>query len=62
MVKLNDKQVYTVEEVAAILGVSRNTAYEGIKTNAIPHLKLGRRIVIPAQALNSLLAGPDNPS
>ena len=57
---LNDKQVYTVEEVAAILGVSRNTAYEGIKTNAIPHLKLGRRIVIPAQALNRLLAGPDN--
>lgn len=57
MVLMNDKQVYTVEEVAEILGVSRNTAYEGIKTNAIPHLKLGRRIVIPVQALNSLLSG-----
>ncbi|MBP9114850.1 MAG: helix-turn-helix domain-containing protein [Acidimicrobiia bacterium] len=54
---LNDKQVYTVDEVAVILGVSRNTAYEGIKTNSIPHLKLGRRIVVPAIALNALLSG-----
>ena len=62
MVMMTDKQVYTVEEVAVILGVSRNTAYEGIHNNSIPHLKLGRRIIVPAQALNKLLSGPDNPS
>lgn len=50
-----NKQVYTVTEVAKILGVSRGTAYECVKTNAIPHIKLGRRIVIPGVALEQFL-------
>ena len=49
------KQVYTVSEVAALLGVSRGTAYECVKTGELPHLKLGRRIVVPIAAFEKFL-------
>lgn len=49
------KQVYTVGEVAAILGISRGTAYEHVKTGELPHIKLGRRIVVPIAAFEKFL-------
>ena len=35
--------------------ISRGVAYEGVRTGRIPHVKLGRRIAIPADALDRLL-------
>ena len=46
----------TVEEAAQCLGLSRNTAYQGVRTGAIPAIRVGRRILIPTHALESLLA------
>lgn len=46
----------TVTEAAAILGISRSTAYELAKVGELPALRLGRRIVIPTHALVALLA------
>ena len=43
-------------EAAAILGISRSTAYELVKAGELPALRLGRRIVIPTHALVALLA------
>lgn len=47
---------WTVEEAAALLGISRPTAYEAVKTGSIPHIKIGRRILIPVAALEKMLA------
>ena len=52
----NTKQVYTVSEVAKILGVSRGTAYECVRSGELPHIKLGRRIVVPIAAFEKFLA------
>jgi excisionase family DNA binding protein len=50
-----DPLVITVVEAAALLGISRNTAYSLIANDQLPHLRLGRRIVIPRHALERLL-------
>jgi len=40
-----------VPEVAAILGVSRAQAYNLVNSNGFPRLMVGRRFVIPKEAL-----------
>ena len=40
-----------VPEVAAILGVSRAHAYQLVNSNGFPKLTIGRRFVIPKEAL-----------
>jgi excisionase family DNA binding protein len=51
-----DSKTYSVEEVAAQLGVSRGLAYELARRGEIPVLKLGRRMVIPRAAFDEWLA------
>ena len=48
-------RVTSVEAAAEMLGVSRNTAYEGIKLGQIPAIRVGRRLVVPLDALERLL-------
>ena len=36
----------TVDEAAAVLNVSRNSAYEGVKTGDIPSMRVGKRILV----------------
>ena len=36
----------TVDEAAEAAGVSRNSAYEGVKRGDIPSIKIGKRIVV----------------
>jgi excisionase family DNA binding protein len=43
----------TVPEAARLLRISRNLAYELIRQKALPHVRLGRRILIPRQGLES---------
>jgi excisionase family DNA binding protein len=45
----------TVEEAAQRLGVSRALAYEAVRRGEIPHIKIGRRILVPTAALEKLL-------
>lgn len=52
---------YTVDQVAKKLGIGRVKAYEGIKDGEIPHLRIGRRIVIPIAAFNEYLATASQP-
>jgi excisionase family DNA binding protein len=47
----------TVDEVAGLLGVSRSTAYECVRTGEIPSVTFGRRILVPKRWLESLLNG-----
>lgn len=54
---LPDKPMFSVEEVAAILGVGRATAYHCANTGEIPALRLGRRLFIPRATLARMLGG-----
>ena len=36
----------TVDEAAEVAGVSRNTAYEGVKKGDIPSIRIGKRILV----------------
>ena len=50
------RRTYTVPEVAEILGIGRNTAYESCRAGEIPTLKIGGRILVPRAAIDELLA------
>lgn len=55
--KTNGKRkTITVTEAAVWLGISRQTAYQEVRTGAIPSIRLGRRILVPVHALEVLLA------
>ena len=47
-----EKQVYTVAEVAEIMGVSLNVAYRACHNNEIYSIRLGKRLVIPKVAFD----------
>lgn len=47
--------VLNLPEVAEILGVSRSSIYRWAKAGIIPTVRLGRRLLVPAKALERLL-------
>ena len=53
-----ERLTYCVEEAATVLGISRAFAYEAVQREDIPHLRIGRRILIPRSALQRLVDSP----
>jgi len=51
--------VLTVEEAASVLRISRGAAYEAVRTNELPHVRIGRTIRVPRAGLLSLLGEVD---
>jgi len=51
----SDRLLLSVCEVAKLLGIGRNLAYELVRENKLPHIRLGRRIFIPREALQKWL-------
>lgn len=54
--------VMTIAETANLLRLSRNGTYELARTGQIPTLRLGRRLVVPKEALRRLLEMPPQAS
>lgn len=52
-----ERETLTVEEAAKLLGIGRNSAYEGVRRGDIPALRIGGRYVVPRAALDRMLAG-----
>jgi excisionase family DNA binding protein len=52
-----NRQTYTVDEVAGVLGVSRGVAYEQVREGVIPSMRLGKRWIIPKTRFDAWLAG-----
>ena len=50
-----DSLVFTVEEVAQLLRVSRAFAYELLTRGELPCIRLGRRILVPRRALERFI-------
>ncbi len=57
--KTSDPATLTVEEAAQRLGISRTLAYELARRDELPVrvIRLGRRVVVPRLALETVLAG-----
>jgi excisionase family DNA binding protein len=53
---MEDKLVYSVEEAAELLGISRSLAYEAVHRGEIPSMRIGRRILVPKAALERYLS------
>jgi excisionase family DNA binding protein len=50
-----ERLAYRVNEAVKLLGLSRGTVYKIILDEELPAIRLGRRILIPAVALQALL-------
>jgi excisionase family DNA binding protein len=49
--QLQEKIMLTVPEAAQILRIDKVTVYELAKSNGFPALRIGRRVLIPRDAL-----------
>jgi len=47
--------VLRVEDVGRILGINRAAAYELVKSEGFPSIRIGRRILVPLDSLNEWL-------
>lgn len=45
----------TVDHAAQLLGISRGLAYEPVRRGELPAIRLGRRLVVPANAIDEML-------
>lgn len=52
---MGEPLTYTVEQAAALLGVSRSAYYEAIKRGELPARRVGRRLVVPRAQLEAWL-------
>ena len=55
--KTVEPMVLTVEEARKLLGLSRGLMYDAIRSEQIPSIRIGRRILIPAARLRRLIDG-----
>jgi excisionase family DNA binding protein len=53
------RRTATIVEVAKVLGIGRNQAYEAARRGEIPTIKIGKRILVPVVALERMLQGSD---
>jgi excisionase family DNA binding protein len=57
---VENRLVYTVEEAASLLGISRSFAYEAVQNGQIPSMRIGKRILVPKAALERLLSADEH--
>jgi excisionase family DNA binding protein len=51
-----ERLAYSVDEAAAITGLSRDLLYDEMRTGRLAYLKIGRRRIITRQHLETFLA------
>ncbi|ALE85677.1 helix-turn-helix domain-containing protein [Pseudonocardia sp. HH130629-09] len=44
---------YTVDQVAALLGIARGVAYESVRNGEIPATRVGRRWLVPRRRFHA---------
>lgn len=52
---IEEKIVYTVDEMRRILGIGRNQAYELVNSGKFPVKHIGKKIVVPAEPFKKWL-------
>ncbi|MCC5948515.1 MAG: helix-turn-helix domain-containing protein [Nitriliruptoraceae bacterium] len=51
------RDTLTVRETATRLGIGMNTAYVAIRNGEIPAIRIGRRVLVPRDQLERMIAG-----
>jgi excisionase family DNA binding protein len=54
-----ERLAYSVDEAAAITGLSRDLLYDQMRTGKLAYLKIGRRRIITRQNLEAFLSKND---
>ena len=49
------RRTFTVREAAQVLGIGRDATYAAVQTGTIPSIRVGRRVVIPREAIGRIL-------
>jgi len=49
------KLAYSIKETAELLGCGLNKTYDMVHSNALPHFKFGKKIMIPAKSISDLV-------
>jgi excisionase family DNA binding protein len=52
---MSERLALSVEEAGALLGISRDLAYDLVARRELPSVRLGRRLVVPRRALEEAL-------
>jgi excisionase family DNA binding protein len=55
--KRPEGRVKTLDEVAALLRLSRGSVYQAVRRKEIPTIRIGRRLLVPSDALEKMLSG-----
>jgi len=59
----NPDLVYrSVDELATVLGISRQSTYLGLRAGAIPSIRLGKRFILPKAAIQEWMSNPPMPN
>lgn len=58
-----EKRTYNLEEVAKLLGIGRSTVYTQARAGLLPFpcIRVGKRYLVPAQAIDRFLGGGQDP-
>lgn len=51
----SERPTLTVDEAAAILGISRSSAFNAAAAGELPTIRIGHRLLVPTAALRRLL-------
>lgn len=54
-IPIEQRMALTVEEAAALLGLSRSKAYDAVRQGQIPSVRFGGSVRVPRRALEELL-------
>lgn len=60
--RLHTRATYTVDEVAAVLGISRGSAYAAVNRGEIPSVRINRRLLVPRERLHQFLNSVAEPA
>ena len=60
MIDSSQRLTYSIKETAQVLGLSRNSVYQGCQRGEIPSIRVGKRILIPKAALLRILETTKN--
>jgi excisionase family DNA binding protein len=55
------RRTLTVEEAGRVLGLGRSAAYGAASRGELPTIRMGRKLLVPVDRLERLLAGEGTP-
>lgn len=60
VVRQSNEKFYTPADVAKLFGISMPTTYKRIGDGTFPSIRLGQKIYVYRDAIDRMLAGPDD--